>query len=216
MAVEDVMAAVGRGEMFSGDVVKAVYPDFTEERRAGATPDKAEGGWFGLRQAENLQFKVPSNGAGEASAIPIRGLGGSLPVRFAPNGGAVPGDRIIGILTPGECITIYPIQSPALTAFDDQPEHWLDVRWDIDPDRKELFPVQVALQALNEPGSLAAIAAAIGDLGGNIEDIHITSRSQDFRDLTVDLGVWDLKQLNAILSQLRGLPTVARVERVNG
>ena len=37
---------------------------------------------------------------------------GNLPVSFAPNGGAVPGDRIVGILTPGEGITIYPIQSP--------------------------------------------------------------------------------------------------------
>ena len=47
-------------------------------------------------------------------AIPIRGINGDLPVRFAPDGGAVPGDRIVGILTPGEGITIYPIQSPAL------------------------------------------------------------------------------------------------------
>ena len=31
-SVDDVLAAVGRGEMFSGDVVKAVYPDFKEER----------------------------------------------------------------------------------------------------------------------------------------------------------------------------------------
>ncbi len=53
-------------------------------------------------------------------------------MRFAPNGGAVPGDRIVGILTPGEGITIYPIQSPALKDFEDAPERWLDVRWDVD------------------------------------------------------------------------------------
>jgi hypothetical protein len=41
---------------------------------------------------------------------------------------------------PGEGITIYPIQSPELKAFDDQPERWLDVRWDIDEDNKERFP----------------------------------------------------------------------------
>ena len=74
-----------------------------------------------------------------SSAIPIRGLGGDLPVRFA-EGGAVPGDRIVGILTPGEGITIYPIQSPALKAFDDQPERWLDVRWDIDEERDRALP----------------------------------------------------------------------------
>src|SRR3712207_6198846 len=37
-SIEDVLAAVGRGEMFSGDVVRAVYPDYREERRASA-PD---------------------------------------------------------------------------------------------------------------------------------------------------------------------------------
>jgi guanosine-3',5'-bis(diphosphate) 3'-pyrophosphohydrolase len=45
-------------------------------------------------------------------------IGGDLPVRFAPNGGgAVPGDRIVGILTPGEAVTIYPIQSPSLAGI---------------------------------------------------------------------------------------------------
>ena len=32
--IEEVLAAVGRGEMFSGDVVRAVYPEFMEERKA--------------------------------------------------------------------------------------------------------------------------------------------------------------------------------------
>ena len=47
----------------------------------------------------------------------------------------MPGDRIVGILTPGEGITIYPIQSPALKAFDDEPERWLDVRWDVEDEQ---------------------------------------------------------------------------------
>ena len=55
-------------------------------------------------------------------------------MRFAPDGGAVPGDRIVGIMTPGEGITIYPIQSSALKEFEDTPERWLDVRWDVDED----------------------------------------------------------------------------------
>jgi hypothetical protein len=47
-------------------------------------------------------FRVPGQKSAEAlQSIPIRGLRGDLPVRFAP-GGALPGDRIVGILTPGE------------------------------------------------------------------------------------------------------------------
>ncbi len=75
---------------------------------------------------------------------------------FAPNG-AVPGDRIVGIMTPGEGITVYPIQSPALAAFDDQPERWLDVRWDVE-DSQALFPARIIVAAINEPGSLGAVA----------------------------------------------------------
>ena len=64
-----------------------------------------------MKKLTSVKFKVPD---ADGAAIPIRGINGDLPVRFAPDGGAVPGDRIVGILTPGEGITIYPIQSPAL------------------------------------------------------------------------------------------------------
>ena len=215
-SLDDVLAAVGRGDMFSGDVVRAVHPEIVEPRKAGAGPEKGDAGWFGLETAENFRFKVPSSPAEPKSSIPIRGQFGDLPVSFAPNGGAVPGDRIVGILTQGEGITIYPIQSPALMAFDDQPERWLDVRWDIDPMRNELFPAQISVTAINEPGALAGITSSISDHGGNIDDIRVLSRSKDFREVVVDVEVWDVKQLNAIIAQLRSQKTVSRVERVNG
>ncbi|HWG05139.1 MAG TPA: bifunctional (p)ppGpp synthetase/guanosine-3',5'-bis(diphosphate) 3'-pyrophosphohydrolase [Beijerinckiaceae bacterium] len=216
-SVDDVMAAVGRGEIYSGDVVRAVHPDFKEERKAGASPSRDEGGWFGLKKAASLVFKVPgAEPVISENAIPIRGLNSDLPVRFAPNGGAVPGDRIVGILTPGEGITIYPIQSPALTAFDDQPERWLDVRWDLDQERKDLFPAQISVTAINEPGALGTIATIIGEAGANIDHVSFVTRSPDFRDIVLDLEVWDLKHLSSVISQLRTKSVVSRVERVNG
>jgi GTP pyrophosphokinase len=215
--IDDVLAAVGRGEMFSGDVVKAVYPDFKEERKAGIAAPKTERGWFGLKKAESLVFKVPgADGEDDGQAIPIRGLSGDLPVRFAPNGGAVPGDRIVGILTPGEGITIYPIQSPALMDFDDQPERWLDVRWDIDDERKDFFPARLIVNALNEPGALGVISTVIGDAGANIDHIEFVSRSQDFRDIVIDVQVLDLSHLNTIMTQLKAKTVVSKVERANG
>ncbi|MCI4680110.1 bifunctional (p)ppGpp synthetase/guanosine-3',5'-bis(diphosphate) 3'-pyrophosphohydrolase [Rhodoblastus acidophilus] len=207
--IEDVLAAVGRGEMFSGDVVKAVYPDFKEERKAPA-PDRSEPGWFRMQKAQGVEFKSPHNG----EAVPIRGLQGDLPVSFAPNG-AVPGDRIVGIMTPGEGITVYPIQSPALEAFDDQPERWLDVRWDVE-DAQALFPARIMVAAINEPGSLGAVAALIGEQGANIDDVKFNKKSPDFREISFDVQVFDLKHLNDILSRLRMLPMVHSVERVIG
>ena len=215
--VDDVLAAVGRGEMFSGDVVKAIHPEFVLERASGGGPSKAESGWFGLNKADSLVFKVPgSDAAATSNSIPIRGLGGDLPVRFAPVGGAVPGDRIVGILTPGEGITIYPIQSPALTQFDDQTERWLDVRWDIEEEHKGLYPAQIVVSAINEPGTLGLIASLIGETGANIDHVQFVNRSPDVRDIVVDIEVRDLKHLTSILSQLKQSSVVSKVERVNG
>jgi RelA/SpoT family (p)ppGpp synthetase len=214
-SVEDVMAAVGRSELKASDVARAVYPDYKEERAAAmAAKPKSDSGWFGLKKLTSVKFRVPDSAAG--LAIPIRGIDGDLPVRFAPNGGAVPGDRIVGILSPGEGITIYPIQSPALSEFEDKPERWLDVRWDEQEQAPRRFPARIAVQSVNEPGSLAQIAQVIAEHDGNIDNIRMTRRAPDFTDVTIDLEVYDLKHLTAILAQLRAKSVVAKAERVNG
>jgi RelA/SpoT family (p)ppGpp synthetase len=202
-SIEDVMAAVGRGEIKASDVARAMYPDYKEEARLGG---KKPGG-----------VKARSAGDAKASvAIPIRGINSDLPVKFAPNGGAVPGDRIVGIVTPGEGITIYPIQSPALKDFEEQPERWLDVRWDIDEGPSRRFPARLLVQNVNEPGSLAQVAGVIAEHDGNIDNISMSRRTPDFTELTIDLEVYDLKHLNAIISQLRAKAVVASADRING
>lgn len=204
-SIDDVMAAVGRGEMKASDVARAMYPDYKEEARVGAK--KVIGA--------TPKAKTPVDSKA-STAIPIRGINSDLPVKFAPNGGAVPGDRIVGIVTPGEGITIYPIQSPALKDFEEEPERWLDVRWDIEEVAPQRFPARLHVQNVNEPGSLAQVAGVIAEHDGNIDNINMSRRSPDFTDLTIDLEVYDLKHLNAIISQLRAKAVVASVERVNG
>jgi GTP diphosphokinase / guanosine-3',5'-bis(diphosphate) 3'-diphosphatase len=106
--------------------------------------------------------------------------------------------------------------SPALKDFEEMPSRWLDVRWDVDESTPQRFPAQLFIQQVNEPGSLAQVATVIAEHDGNIDHIHMSRRSPDFTELTIDLEVYDLKHLNAIIAQLRAKAVVARVERVNG
>jgi GTP pyrophosphokinase len=207
-SIDDVMASVGRGELRAADVARAMYPDYKEERI----------GRFSANNKKSTADKVrtPDGAARFTSIISIGGVDSDLPIKFAPNGGAVPGDRIVGIVTPGEGITIYPIQSPALKDFEEEPERWVDVRWDIDESSPQRFPARLFLQNVNEPGSLAQIAQVIADHDGNIDNISMHRRSPDFTEQTIDLGVYDLKHLSAIINQLRAKAVVAKVERVNG
>jgi RelA/SpoT family (p)ppGpp synthetase len=215
-SIEDVMASVGRGEMKASDVARAMYPELREERLAARTlaaKTKSDSSWFGLKRAKAVKFKVPETP--DSTPIPIRGINADLPVRFAPNGGAVPGDRIVGILSPGEGVTIYPIQASALKDFEDTPERWLDVRWDVDDPTPQRFPARLMVQSVNEPGSLAQITQVIADHDGNIDNVRMTRRSPDFTEMMIDLEVFDLKHLTAIIVQLRTKAVVAKVDRVN-
>jgi len=221
--VEDVLATVGRGELSSSDVVRAVFPDYKEERVTTPAPRPREEGWSKIRNAAGMIFQIPGLGSRKgkagsrpgANAVPIRGVSGDLPVKFAPEG-AVPGDRIVGILQPGVGITIYPIQSPALTEFDEQPERWIDVRWDIDEATRERFPARISVSAINAPGSLAEIAQVIATNDANIHTLSMTRTAPDFTEMLFDLEVWDLKHLNRLLLQLKESSAVSDAKRVNG
>ncbi|ANT50747.1 RelA/SpoT family protein [Mesorhizobium amorphae] len=219
--IEDVLASVGRGELASTDVMKAVFPDYKDERVTVAAPKQREEGWSKIRNAAGMLFQIPGRAARKDKdqprdgAVPIRGVRGDLPVRFAPEG-AVPGDRIVGIVQPGTGITIYPIQSPALQAFDDQPERWIDVRWDIDERTKERFPARVSVTAINAPGSLADIAQVVASNDANIHTLSMVRTAPDFTEMLIDLEVWDLKHLNRLLSQLKDNSSVSDARRVNG
>lgn len=219
--IEDVLASVGRGELASTDVMKAVFPDYKDERVTTAVPKPREEGWSKIRNAAGMLFQIPGRAARKDKdqprdgAVPIRGVRGDLPVRFAPEG-AVPGDRIVGIVQPGTGITIYPIQSPALQAFDDQPERWIDVRWDIDERTKERFPARVSVIAINAPGSLADIAQVVASNDANIHTLSMVRTAPDFTEMLIDLEVWDLKHLNRLLSQLKDNSSVSDARRVNG
>jgi (p)ppGpp synthase/HD superfamily hydrolase len=209
-SIEDVLTAVGRGEMRSQDVLRAVYPDFKVEQaaHAGAGFDET---WFGLEGGQNLRFKLP--GGPSSSAIPIRGVKGDLPVRFSDSG-AVPGDRIVGIVTPGEAITIFPIQAAELADFEDRPELWLDVRWDMESARAERYPARLQIMSINEPGTLAQIAQVVAETDGNIDNLAMQRRSSDMTEMIMDVEVYDLKHLSAIIDGLRARKVVSDVQRI--
>ena len=221
--LDDVLVDVGRGDMKTDTVMRAAFPELKSvktRRRQADTRSKTEEGWFGLKKVTSLKFRWPTWTTPEDAAtdprtgIPIRGVDTDLPVKFAEGGGAVPGDRIVGILTPGEGITIYEISSDGLREFDDEPERWIDVTWDIDDRSSDKFPTQILVTAVNAPGSLARIAQIIGEHEGNIDKLQMLSRAADFTDMLIDLEVLDLKHLEEIIYQLKRLKVVNAVSRV--
>jgi GTP pyrophosphokinase len=232
-SVEEVHASVGRAELAVTDVLKAIFPDAalaapnTTARQANRQARaQADDGWFNLTKVIGLKFRWPGNTTGTGAqpaategesatkagpVIPIRGLRNDIPVKFEESG-AVPGDRIVGVLSANEGIRIFQIHSPKLSEFEQ--DRWIDVTWDIDPDKPERFPAKIVVTVVNEPGTLGQIAQLIGEADGNIDNLRMTRRASDFTDMLIELEVWDLRHLNAIIAGLKAKPAVSKVERL--
>jgi GTP pyrophosphokinase len=226
-SLDDVLAAVGRGELPPTDVLRAALPDAEIVERSPprrpSVPHRGHGedGWFAITKGLGVKFRWPgSNPAstpngrdkhGPHQVLPIRGVRSDIPVTFE-EGGAVPGDRIVGVMTPGEGIRIFQIHSPRLKDY----EHarWIDVTWDVDSDAPDRFPAKLAVTALNEPGTLAQIAQEIGEADGNIDNVRMVRRATDFTEMAIDIEVWDLEHLTRIIGGLRAKSVVSKVERV--
>ena len=183
------------------------------------TMTRNDAGWFNLRRVKSFKFRLPSLIGGSASdeeegpGIPIRAVNGTSVIRLA-DGGAVPGERIVGILDPGEGITIYPIHSPQLRAYEEQLDRWIDVTWDIREGATELFPARIRVVALNEPGSLARIAGVVGAQRANIDRLQMINRARDYTEMLIDIEVLDLKHLTDILNGVNNLSVVSEASRV--
>ncbi len=217
-SLEDALAAVGRNELPIDDVLRATIPDAAEREPAKAAyrrtrrfgRARGQDGWFNIDRVMSLKFRADQEPKA-TGGLAIRGVKDDLPVSFEP-GGAVPGDRIVGVLTPGEGIRIFQIHSPRLKEFEH--EGWIDVTWDIDPETPQRFPARISVTALNEPGSLAQIAKVIGEGGGNIDNVRMVRRASDFTEMRIELEVLDLVHLNHIIAGLREKAVVNNVERV--
>jgi GTP pyrophosphokinase len=198
--VADALAAIGRGDLSGRDMMKAM----------GLEADDGK--------SRPLRKKVSRWGESPAlPPVPVRGAGANTALKIANETGAVPGERIVGIITPGEGLTIYPIFAKALEKFDSEPERWVDLAWDsIAPEQR--FPARIKLTILNEVGALAQVTQVISDAGGNIDELQMSARAaaRDFFDLDVLIEVHDVKHLNQIMAGLRARQIVSEVTRVAG
>jgi GTP pyrophosphokinase len=201
--VSDLYAAVGQGHHTAREVLAAVFPQTKVRKRLESVLPS-------LRPRGRAARPATKDGA-----VPLKGLIPGMAVHFAHCCHPLPGDRIVGIVTTGKGVTVHTIDCETLESFQDTPERWVDIAWDVtDGETPHLGRLHVVVA--NEPGSLGSLSTVIGKSQGNISNLKITSRSTDFFEMLIDVEVTDLKHLSDIIAALRATPVIASVERARG
>ena len=156
---------------------------------------------------------------GKGARLYVRG-GGLTPgitIHFGACCSPVPGDRIVGILeSDGRGLTVHTIACEKLAEYEDREELWRDLQWTPEAERNATARARLTATIRNSPGVLGQVCTVIGEAGGNIVQLRMHHRQNDFFDVDIDVDVNDARHLTHISAALRANPSVEEVERTKG
>jgi guanosine-3',5'-bis(diphosphate) 3'-pyrophosphohydrolase len=194
---EDLFEAIGRGQLSAGKVAETLFPALKGRMKAG--PDR--------RRIVDEQARLFVRGGG---------LTPGVSVHFGQCCSPVPGDRIVGILGEDVGLTVHTIDCQRLADFADDDSVWQDLQWTAHAEQGAVAAARLHATIKNAPGVLGEVATLIGEAGGNILNLVMSHRQQDFFDVVIDLEVEDAKHATTIMAALRANPSVDTVERARG
>lgn len=196
---DELYDRLGRGRITAGSILDALFPSLGPKERAA------------------VRARTRIDG-GKAGRLFVRG-GGLTPgvsIHFAPCCTPVPGDRIVGIVQPGQGLTVHVIDCERLAEFESQDDLWRDLQWTPQAERLGLGSATLKASIRNAPGVLGQACTIIGEAGGNILNLRMTHRKEDFFEVVFEVEVTDAKHATTIAAALRANPSVETVERMKG
>ena len=194
---EALFEAIGRGQVQAIKVVEMLFPALKGQVKVA----------HDRRRIEESEAQLYVRGSGLTPGISIH---------FGHCCSPLPGDRIVGILEPERGLTVHTIDCGRLVEFSDDDSLWQDLQWTPRAEMNATAASRLKATIRNAPGVLGQVATQIGEAGGNILNLVMTHRQQDFFDVEIDVEVRDARHATTLMAALRANAFVDSVERVRG
>jgi GTP pyrophosphokinase len=194
-SAEDLLAALGQGDMSVTPVMQRLHPEIEAEREK----PKRKSPFTRLRELSGKS----------SEGIRVQGVD-NLMVRLAKCCQPVPGEQIVGMITRGRGMSVHRVDCP--NAMDDriEPERRVDLSWDVADQRA--FVVKLLIYADDRRGILADLANAITATGTNTRNASMHGVDGDARGVFL-VEVNNLNHLQRVISTLKRVKGVRAVER---
>ena len=180
--------ALGKAEINSEEVITLIFPNKSKNNKT-------------LNLSTNKKDK----------GISLKGLKPGVAIHMGECCYPLFGERIVGLMTEGKGITIHTFDCVTLERFTDNPELWVSLTWNKKNSENNIGRLNIILT--NKKGSLNSLTQTIAEFGGNITNLLVNKRSDDFFQMSLDIEVNDAKHLNEIITGLRTNLSVYEVNR---
>ncbi len=146
----------------------------------------------------------------ETIPLSIKGTEGMV-VNFPKCCYPIPGDPIHGFVTSGRGIVVHRQSCKNIAEYQNHQEKWIHVEWE--PDIEREFQVKIRLNASNQRGVLATVAATIADAGANIENVEMKEQDDRYTSLRFIIEVQNRIHLANVMRKIRALKSVSQIIR---
>jgi GTP diphosphokinase / guanosine-3',5'-bis(diphosphate) 3'-diphosphatase len=123
----------------------------------------------------------------------------------------LPGDDIIGYLSPGKGIVVHRVECPNVAELRKSPERSVAIEWDRDVQGD--YRAELRIEVINRPGVLATVAAAIAAADSNIENVEYVERDMAAATLLFTIEVKNRKHLAEVIRRVRRTGVVSGAYR---
>ena len=197
---DEIFELIGRGRVSPAQILDVIFPGLKPADREAATA---------VRRIED----------GKSARLYVRGGGvtSGVALHFGDCCTPVPGDRIVGIVGEDKTsLTIHTIDCANLAQYEDREDMWRDLQWTPEAERNTVTQSRLTATIRNAPGVLGQACTVIGDAGGNIVNLRMHLRQEDFFEVDFDVEVKDARHMTHIAAALRANPSIETVDRAKG
>ncbi len=203
-SLDDLLVEIGLGDRMAVLVARRLVPDKQTAIKKPGFKKKLSRympTWLGGEKSETVQ------------PLMIKGTEGMV-VNFAKCCHPIPGDPVVGFVTAGRGVVIHTESCKSIAGYRKLPEKWIDAQWG--DQVKGDFVVEIRVEVVNQRGVLATVAAAIADMGGNIENVNMDERDGRHSTITLLIDVHDRQHLANLMRRIRIIDPVLRISRTRG
>jgi len=194
-SVDDLLANIGYGKVSAKQVLNRLVPHL--EIKEG----KSEG--FVQRIVHRIRRKKGDIG------IKVKGVSDML-IRFGKCCHPLPGEPAIGFITRGRGVTIHTRDCRHIRDVD--PYRLVEVEWE--PSEDVSYVARLKVTNISKKGMLADISAIFAQSEANIVDADVQTTIDKKGISTFTIEVSDYSQLRDIISKIKKIKEVLKVERI--
>jgi GTP pyrophosphokinase len=212
---DDLMALIGTGKQSARQVANKLLKAVTAEQQLSNEPTIPER-LLGLTGSDSAALEpmraMQAKMAKGSSGVVVTGLDDVL-VRLSHCCNPVPGDEILGFVTRGRGVTVHRANCPNARALKGSPERIIEVEWSTNSQRREVYSVEIFIEAIDRLRLYQDVTVALGSSGVNILNATMATHKDGIVEMRYLFEVSEIAHIHKILREVRDIAGVIDARR---